>query len=88
MKGVLTLPEKVTLAWMWDHVPVTWWWWIGTILVAVFAVGLTLGQSEFYWQLAGKLPGGAPPAVSQGLQQKSPGKGSPIPAKSAAEVPK
>ena len=47
----LEWPNKMTLAWLWHHAPVSVWWWLGGVLVTVFLLGIAIGQSTFYAQL-------------------------------------
>lgn len=47
-EGTLVLPQPLTLAWLWNHAPVTWWATLATAFVAVFGLGISVGQSEFY----------------------------------------
>ena len=44
----LAAPDKVTLAWLWNHVPVGWWWALVAAFITVFGLGVSVGQSEFY----------------------------------------
>lgn len=41
-------PEKVTLSWLYSHVPMSFWFWAVGILLAVFVGGVNLGSSKFY----------------------------------------
>lgn len=47
----LEWPDKMTLAWLWHHAHVSVWWWLGGVLVTVFLLGITVGQSTFYAQI-------------------------------------
>lgn len=40
-------PSKVTLSWLWEHVPMPLWFWTLAILLTVFGIGLRLG--EYKW---------------------------------------
>lgn len=44
----LVWPEKMTLHWLWEHSDVSMWWWIGGVLVSVFFLGVSVGNSSFY----------------------------------------
>ncbi len=44
-------PEKVTLNWLYTHVPYTFWIWLGGIFLAGFAAGVTLGRLPLIQQL-------------------------------------
>ncbi len=37
----LHLPDRVTLHWLYKHVPYTLWVWLGGLLIAAFAIGVT-----------------------------------------------
>lgn len=37
----LQLPDRVTLHWLYKHVPYTLWAWLGGLLIAAFAIGAT-----------------------------------------------
>jgi hypothetical protein len=37
-------PEKVTLSWLIRHVPISFWFWLGGIVVAAFAAGLQVAE--------------------------------------------
>ena len=51
----LTSPEKVTLAWLWQHAPIRLWGSALFFLAVVFVSGVTLGQSKLYAELQAKL---------------------------------
>ena len=51
----LTSPEKVTLAWLWQHAPVGLWVSAAGVLAVIFLFGVTLGQSKLYTELEAKL---------------------------------
>jgi len=42
----IPLPERLTLAWAWRHVPVSWLAWAIGALVTVFCVGIEVSQIE------------------------------------------
>lgn len=46
--GEVNYPEKVTLQWLFVHVPVSFWLWAGSILLIVLVAGITLGSSQIY----------------------------------------
>ena len=48
------LPDKVTLTWLMQHVPVSFWLWLGGILITTIIIGVTLGQTSFAKELLGK----------------------------------
>ena len=52
----LQLPEKVTLAWVFRHVSVSVWIWFGSIILAVLALGVGIGQTTFIQELVRKEP--------------------------------
>lgn len=53
----LSPPAKLTLAWLWNHVPLGWWSVLGTALVLAFTAGIAVGQSDLYEALsAPKVP--------------------------------
>ena len=37
----LIAPERVTLRWLYEHVPYSFWIWFGGLLIAAFALGIT-----------------------------------------------
>lgn len=37
----LQLPDRVTIHWLYKHVPYTLWAWLGGLLIAAFAIGVT-----------------------------------------------
>ena len=41
-------PEKITLAWLFRHVPWTFWTGLIGLLIAVFFCGAQIGQTKFY----------------------------------------
>jgi hypothetical protein len=46
-KAPLTAPEKVTVRWLVDNVPVVLWAAFAGVLLATFSLGFTFGQFEF-----------------------------------------
>ncbi len=48
----LECPEKMTLSWLWRHAHISLWWWLASVLVTVFLLGIAVGQSTFYAQLS------------------------------------
>jgi len=55
-KGEPVMPEKVTLVWLFRHVPVSLWMQFSGLVVAVFLAGVTVGQTSFVQELIGKSP--------------------------------
>ena len=49
----LQYPEKVTLSWLSHHAPVSFWFWLIGIIVAVFLFGIKAGQIPALKQLFG-----------------------------------
>lgn len=49
----LQLPDKVTLAWLWKHVPAKFWLWLLGIMVFVLGVGITIGQVDWIKEIVG-----------------------------------
>lgn len=47
----LDSPTKVTLEWLWKHVPVHFWVWIVGIVIAAFVFGITVGQISWVKEL-------------------------------------
>lgn len=41
-RKALNLPDKVTLKWLFSHVPYTLWLWLGGLLIAAFSAGVTV----------------------------------------------
>lgn len=50
----LVLPEKVTMVWLVHHVPIAFWLWLAGIIIAIFIVGATVGQTTFIKEILGK----------------------------------
>jgi hypothetical protein len=51
VKAEVDLPEKVSLAWLYRHVPFTFWLMLGGALLAALTFGVTMGQTTFIRQL-------------------------------------
>lgn len=51
---VLSPPEKVTLKWIGEHVPLKYYWSFALILVFVFGLGITFAQTSLYKSLTDK----------------------------------
>jgi len=45
------LPSTVTFAWLWKHVPVSFWVKVATILMAAFLIGVAVGRTNAYQDL-------------------------------------
>ncbi|WP_057833214.1 hypothetical protein [Colwellia sp. TT2012] len=41
-------PNKVTLKWLYHHVPWTFWAWIIGLLLSAFSLGVAVSETEFY----------------------------------------
>jgi hypothetical protein len=50
----LTLPDKVTISWLYHHIPVPIWVTLASLIIAVFIAGVTSGQTTFVRELLGK----------------------------------
>lgn len=50
----LDLPEKVTLSWLWKHVPAKFWFVLIGLFIAAFILGVTLGQIGWVKEVFGK----------------------------------
>lgn len=50
----LALPEKVTLGWLWQHVPLSLWFWLIGLVASAFLVGIRVGQIASIRQLFGQ----------------------------------
>ena len=46
--GEVNYPEKLTLRWLFVHVPVSFWLWVGGIVIAVLVAGIKIGSSPIY----------------------------------------
>ena len=55
VRSELKVPERLTLAWLWQHAPLSLWTTAAGALVAAFALGLTIGQSQLAQELFIKL---------------------------------
>lgn len=81
--AMVTAPERLTLRWLIDHMPVSWWWSLAAAFIFIFGVGVSLGQSELYSSLvtpARLSPAGSPAPQSEKepapvLKEKSGGSG-------------
>lgn len=52
-KTTLPMPEHVTLAWLWQHVPARLWLAAVTVVVSIFLTGVFAGQSKLYQGIVG-----------------------------------
>jgi hypothetical protein len=52
----LNPPEKVTIRWLLEHVPWQTWIWLAGAMLAIFTLGVTMGQTTFIKQLFYKAP--------------------------------
>ena len=50
----LSLPEKMTLSWLWSNLPLGMWVKIAIFAFSVLSVGIYLGQSKLYVELQSK----------------------------------
>ena len=50
----LTFPDKVTVSWLYHHMPVPIWLTLGGLITAAFIGGVTSGQTTFVRELFGK----------------------------------
>jgi hypothetical protein len=48
--------EKITVAWLFQNVPVGMWFGFGALLLAVFGAGVTVGNTTFVRELLGRQP--------------------------------
>lgn len=51
IKTSLALPEKMTLKWLWEHVPYRFWAWSLALLFAAFTLGITFSETSLYKSL-------------------------------------
>jgi hypothetical protein len=58
----LAVPEKVTLAWLWQHAPLTLWITVAAAALAILSSGIALGQSALFAEVVAKLKPPTPPA--------------------------
>jgi len=49
----LNLPDKVTLSWLWKHVPAKFWLWFLGIMIFMLGSGISLGQVNWIKELFG-----------------------------------
>ena len=49
--AALEFPDRVTLAWLWQHVPASYWIGFLGVFLAVFIFGTTVGQIEWVQKL-------------------------------------
>jgi hypothetical protein len=63
-KTNLNLPDRITLEWLFRHVPVSYWVTLGAIIVGAFTLGVTLGQTTFVKELLGKKDESAQPKAT------------------------
>jgi hypothetical protein len=47
----LEFPERVTLSWLWRHVPFSFWVWLVGLLVSAFLIGISIGQLKIVQHL-------------------------------------
>lgn len=59
--ATLVLPPQITIQWVMEHVPVSWWCTAGGIVFASFMGGVSIGHSKFYADLINNV---AEPAVA------------------------
>lgn len=50
----LSMPEKVTAAWIWNNAPITLWWKLAGVAALVFVTGVAIGQSSLYAEVLAK----------------------------------
>lgn len=50
----LSLPQKITLSWLWHNVPYSFWLKLASIIVSAFLFGVFVGQSKFYQDLVAR----------------------------------
>lgn len=62
----LAFPDKVTRAWLREHVPMSFWLWLAGVLMAAFLLGATVGQTTLVRELISKKSDGSTsqPAIS------------------------
>ena len=58
----LVPPDKVTLAWLWQHAPISLWITVAAAAVAILSAGIGLGQSALFAEVVTKLQPPNPPA--------------------------
>ena len=47
----MTLPEEITIEWLFKHLPAKLWLALASLLVAAFGAGVTLAQTTFIREL-------------------------------------
>jgi hypothetical protein len=55
-RNVLIMPEKITLKWLWHSVPIGFWLWFLSLIVAAFVAGVFVGQISVVQEFIGKKP--------------------------------
>lgn len=50
-KTELKLPDKVTLKWLWEYVPHSFWALLGTLLIGAFGFGVKFADTDLYKSL-------------------------------------
>ena len=58
----LTAPEKVTMAWLWQHAPLSLWITVAAAAVSILSIGVALGQSALFAEVVTKLQPPTQPA--------------------------
>lgn len=58
----LTAPEKVTLAWLWQHAPINLWVALFVGAFTLLSIGIMLGQSVLFSEIVSKLEPASQPA--------------------------
>lgn len=51
IKTELKLPDKVTLKWLWEYVPHSFWALLGTLLIGAFGLGVKFAETDLYKSL-------------------------------------
>lgn len=74
---VTFMPDKITLKWLWQFVPIQFWMWFVGVVAAAFVAGIFVGQISVVRELIGKKT----PASSP-LQRENP-----TPSPQAIETP-
>jgi AbiTii-like protein len=52
----LTMPDRITLKWLWQYVPIHFWFWFSSLIVSAFVAGVFGGQLSIVEELVGKGP--------------------------------
>ena len=47
----INAPEKLSAQWLWLHMPLRWWGWLGAAALTMFSLGVTAGQTTFVREL-------------------------------------